>query len=163
MSRSASESEAAIGFSTSTSIPRSSSRQPMRACSRVGTATLTASTRPRKRIEIREAPPWQIPRPRAARARHRGRQYRPAPPLPAGDKRARGCVRNRPTPTTATRTTRSLIGPWLLGESPPAPGGASACASGANASNGDARFVSRFDQPRAIEKQACGRLRWPAR
>ena len=36
-------SEAAMGFSTSTSRPASSRRQPTRACSLVGTATLTAS------------------------------------------------------------------------------------------------------------------------
>ena len=41
---SASSSEAAIGFSTSTSMPASSRWQPTRACSLVGTATLTAST-----------------------------------------------------------------------------------------------------------------------
>ena len=46
ISASASSSEAAIGFSTSTSIPCSRSWQPMRACSTVGTARLTASTRP---------------------------------------------------------------------------------------------------------------------
>ena len=43
---SASATEAAIGFSTSTSMPSSSRRQPTRACSTVGTATLAASTRP---------------------------------------------------------------------------------------------------------------------
>ena len=85
-----------MGFSTSTSMPSSSSRQPTRACSTVGTATLAASTRPASASMSGKHCRGKFLRDLRGALGIRHPRCRPVRHPRARDRPAHGCGRNRP-------------------------------------------------------------------